>query len=260
MIKIALSFDDGRMDNYVMAKEILEPLQVPATFNITVGYIKKEDKIEKPSDHEPMTIEQLKELSSNTQFEIASHGYEHNNDINNLIRGAIELRKILGLSEIEKIGIVSPRSEFDTSKLSTIIDNFMNNNISYLRVGKRFEKNSFIRKVVRKINRKMNIPSLYSWVYNQSNIRKDDNFLIYTAGIIKDNKLKEVKKLIDDAIKNDKSYILTMHSILKANEKFYDDLFTWDYYDFYKLCKYLKKLENDKKIIICKTKDIINGK
>lgn len=34
MIKIALSFDDGRKDNYRLANEVLIPMQISATFNI----------------------------------------------------------------------------------------------------------------------------------------------------------------------------------------------------------------------------------
>ena len=38
-IRIVLSFDDGRRDNYRVAKELLEANEIPATFNITSGYL-----------------------------------------------------------------------------------------------------------------------------------------------------------------------------------------------------------------------------
>ena len=39
MLRVILSFDDGRKDNYRAAMEIMKPLDIPATFNITTGYI-----------------------------------------------------------------------------------------------------------------------------------------------------------------------------------------------------------------------------
>ena len=42
---ISFSFDDGRIDNYTKAYPILKKHNLPATFNITTGYI--EGKIRK---------------------------------------------------------------------------------------------------------------------------------------------------------------------------------------------------------------------
>lgn len=39
MIKITLSFDDGRRDNYINAVPVLMKFGLPATFNITTDYI-----------------------------------------------------------------------------------------------------------------------------------------------------------------------------------------------------------------------------
>ena len=248
MINILLSFDDGRKDNYMMAKQILEPLSIPATFNITAGYIQKKIKKEDmPSMHEPMDIEDLKDLANNELFEIAGHGYKHNNDIENLIEGVKVLRNILPEKYKSKMGIVSPSSRFDVNIIEGCIDKFKKNNIVYLRTGKRSNKLLVItlaKRVIRKINKYLHIPLIYSWIYNESFIKKEDNFIVYSIGIYKYNKLKEVKKIIQNAIKRDKSYIFTFHSILKPGEDFYEDLYTWDYNDFYELCIFLKALEN----------------
>lgn len=256
MTKIALSFDDGRKDNYIVAKEILEPLNIPASFNITTGYIQKTIKEEdKPSAHEPMSLEEVKDLAKNDLFEIAGHGYTHDNEQENLISGVKKLRDILNLKE-NQMGIASPHSEFDISRIEKFKKECQKNNISYLRISHRFEKNYLIRKIIRKINRKLNIPFLYYYVYKDTDIKQSDKFLLYSVPIIKDNKLSEIKYLIEKAIKNDKSYILMLHSVLKPDESYYSDLFTWDYNDFYELCKYLKKLEKDNKIKITKVIDI----
>lgn len=36
---VTFSFDDGRIDNYKVVKEILLPNNIPATINIATGYI-----------------------------------------------------------------------------------------------------------------------------------------------------------------------------------------------------------------------------
>ena len=37
--KIILSFDDARQDQYTAARELLDPLKIPAVFNITSGFV-----------------------------------------------------------------------------------------------------------------------------------------------------------------------------------------------------------------------------
>ena len=49
------------------------------------------------------------------------------------------------------------------------------------------------------------------------------------------------------------------HSILKKNEEFYDDTYSWDYYKFQELCDYLKKLENEKKLKLIKVNDFVRN-
>lgn len=256
MTRIALSFDDGRKDNYRVAKEIFEPLNIPASFNITTGYIEKNiNDVDKPSNHEPMTIDEVKELSKNNLFEIAGHGYKHDNQVENLIYGVDILRKMLSKDKMP-IGIASPRSEFDVDMIRECKKDFLNANIAYLRVSKRFKKCSIFRKIIRKINGYFNIPILYYFVYKDTNIEKKDDFILYSVPILKNNKLKEVKYLVKRAIKENKSYIFMLHSILKPNEEYYSDLFSWDYNEFYKLCEFLKKMENENKIKICKVIDM----
>lgn len=257
MIKIAFSFDDGRMDNYYVAKEILKPRNIKASFNITSGYVMNEinDK-DKPSEHIPMTFNQLNELYHDDLFEIAGHGYLHNNNHQNLIFGNNHLKKILN-DKSDIVGIASPHSEFDLNSLEKFKEICKKNDIKYLRTSYFFKSNSFYYRALRKINRKLNIPQLFYYVYKNSNVKQNDTFLFHSVGIIKDTKLKEIKYLVTKAIEEDKNFILMFHSILEHNEKFYDDLFSWDRNDFIELCDFLVGLQKNKKIEICKVKDFI---
>ncbi len=258
MIKIAFSFDDGIKNNYRVYKDILLKNNIPASFNITTGYILNDiSDDEKPTSQEAMSLDELKNIQKSGLIELAGHGYSHNNDENNLIKGVEKLRELLKTKEI--VGIASPHSQFNQNNVIEFEKKCKNNGIKYLRISHRFEKNAYLRRIVRRINRIIGNNTLFNWVYKFSDVKENDKFLLHSVPIIKDTKLKEVKSLIDYAIKNNKSYILMFHSILKENEPYYDDLFNWDYNDFFMLCIYLKELEDKNIIKICKVKDIIKN-
>lgn len=259
MIRIVLSFDDGRKDNYRAAMEIMKPLNVPATFNITTGYVLKSiDDKEKPGPHEPLSLDELKELAAYDLFEIAGHGYSHDNDIDNLVDGVLKLRKLLPNKKIN--GVASPHSEFDLYEIEKAKKIFKENEIDYLRISNDFSKMGKVKIWLRRMNRVLHIPQLYSWV-NKDSVEYKTNFLLHSFPVIRDNKLKEVKGLIDHLINNetdkDVICILMFHSILKPGEDYYKDLFSWNYDDYKMLCVYLSEQENKGYITIEKTCDVI---
>ena len=90
--------------------------------------------------------------------------------------------------------------------------------------------------------------------------KREKNFILYSVPVLKNNKLNEVKKFIDIVSKTKKeaTVIFMFHSILKEGSMYYEDLFSWDYKDFYDLCLFLNKMRNEKKINIIKTIDIFS--
>lgn len=240
MIKVVLSFDDGRKDNYRIAKEVLEPLGIPATFNITTGYIKRNIAEEdKPGPHEPMSLEELKELSSSGLFEIAGHGVTHNNDIQNLLNSVLELREMCDPNS-DICGIASPHSQFDLKQFEEAKNLFIKNGIKYLRISNDYTKMNKVKVWLRRLNRVIHNGYLYYWV-NQDSIMKNVDFLLYSIPVIRDNRLREVISLIKKIGNSNEDCIciLMFHSILRKGEVYYDDLFSWDYEEFQKLCEYL---------------------
>lgn len=255
-IKISLSFDDGRKDTYRMFYEILKKYNIPFTLNVTSGYISKTIKKEDwPSDNTPMSKSQLIKLSKEELVEISGHGKKHNNDIKNFEEGIIELREVLEIKE--KIGIASPQCRFNLNNISEYQEMFKKNKVLYLRVGDRFDNLAFIKKVLRRFNRVLKNSWIYYFVYKQSEVRKEDNFVLHSAIVTKYDTLKNIKYFIEKAIKNNKSYIFMYHSILKPNEDFYTDTYSWDYNTFVELCKYLKELEKNGNIEIVMVKDML---
>jgi len=71
-IEIAVTFDDGYLNNYKEAFPILKKLEIPATFFINVDFIEKGYK-----DKKFMDWIQVEEISSNKLFTIGSHSLSH---------------------------------------------------------------------------------------------------------------------------------------------------------------------------------------
>ncbi len=255
MVNIILSFDDGRHDNYEAYENIMKPLDIPATFNITSGYIL--DNIceeDKPGPHKPMSMEEVRQLNSSCLCEIAGHGFKHDNSIVSLIDGVTWLKQEFGY---KLVGIASPHSEYDLNKLEREMNIFRENNVAYLRISNDYSKLRFLKKAIRKINKKVHSGWLYYYV-NKDSIMQSPNFLLYSVPVLKNNKLHEIEKFINIlSRKNDNSTVIFMfHSILKNDENYYDDLFTWDYNDFNSLCLFLNIMRNNNKINIIRTIDL----
>lgn len=252
MINIAFSFDDGRKDNFINAKYLLEKYNLSATFNITTGYVLGTNEIhENPCSNVAMNIEELIKLSSNSKFEIAGHGYKHNNNLENLITGVKELRNILN---VNINGIASPSSQFSIDNKERFQKICQKNAIKYLRISKNFKNKVFIRKVIRKVNSIIKSKKLFYYTYKDSDYKND--FIIYSVPVLKNNTIEQMKYFIKKAIVENKSYVFMFHSILKSDDKFYGDLYTWDYDDFEKLSSYLSKLENENVIKVVRVNEL----
>ncbi len=241
MSKIVLSFDDGRRDNIRVANGILIKYNIPATFNITTGYINKNiPKSKMPCPHIAMSIEELNEISNNRLFEIAGHGVEHNNSIVNLVDSVITLRKMLPNAANPIVGVASPHSEFDLTLLETAKVKFTDAKIDYLRVSNDYNIMGKTKIWLRRINRILNIPQVYYYTNKNSIILNKGSFLLHSIPVIRDNTLQELEYFIKTSLK-DYACVFMFHSILKPGEDYYNDLFTWDYDRFEKFCVILNE-------------------
>lgn len=262
MNKVVLSFDDGRKDTVRAYSEILKPLGLSATFNVTIGYIDKSiNEVDYPSMHESMTIDELLMLAQDKQYEIAGHGYKHNNELHNLVDGVNKLNEYISNYQTA-IGIASPQSKVHYDEILKMSKELDSCGVRYFRTGDRKEKMSFLSRAIRKINRKLNIPFLYYSSDSSQFIKESDNYVFYSNCILKNTSLKELKYTVRKIAKSKKfrGCILNFHSILKSNEDFYDDLWTWDYNDFYEFCIFLSEMKKNNKIQVVTNKELINVK
>lgn len=78
-ISLAVTFDDGYMNNYQNAVPILEKKTIPTTFFITTGFIENKDMDEMRDGEriEKMTWDEIKDISSRKVFTVGSHTHTH---------------------------------------------------------------------------------------------------------------------------------------------------------------------------------------
>lgn len=256
MTKIALSFDDGRKDNYRLAQEMLIPMQIPATFNITTDYVMGRKGYLSPCPNLAMNREEVVDLAGNRLFEIAGHGKAHHNGFDNLINGVRELRE---WCHLDQIGIASPNSKLTDAEIRKKEERYRKEGITYIRIGDRAFGGKFARKCIRKLNTRIHSDDISSWVYKDTLLSEKDDFILNSVPVLRCDSLSGIKRLVGDAVRKDKSCVMMFHSVLKEGEEFYEDLWSWDFKRFRLLCSWLKEMESEKKLQVCKTLDLVSS-
>lgn len=248
--RIVLSFDDGRRDNYRVAKVLLEANKIPATFNITSGYLERKVPIEELCPNEALTLEELIELSQCPYFEIAGHGYAHLNTVEDWHLGMVKLEEWLSPGYFaEGYGIASPHSELTRTDLSLFQNNHQLKGLRYIRTGLANQR-AFGQRLISKIARATGNRELMYFPVSGSFKRIEKNtFLHYSLPVLYPHSFEQVQYCIEKLVQRGGDLILMFHSILKKGEPYYNDLHSWDYQKFEQLCKYLIE-KQDKGIIL----------
>ena len=85
-MKVVISFDDGRADNYQLFRDYLLPKEIPFTINIASAYVNGTiSKDNLPCENSAISVEELKVMATSPIVEIAGHGFEHLNEIKDYI-------------------------------------------------------------------------------------------------------------------------------------------------------------------------------
>lgn len=243
--KVVLSFDDGRMDNYQIAFEELLPRQLGATFSITSGYIEKSISNVGLCENNPMTVNNVIELSKYSLFEIAGHGYAHLNTLEDWEKGVSLLKEWLGERYFKNgYGIASPHSFVDYCWVNENREKCERQNIRYIRTGLVNQK-QVLQRFVSKCARMTRSQRLAFFPVRSSftSIEKGQ-YLYYSFPILHQHSPNQILYLIEKAVQNNADIIFMLHSILKPREEYYDDMFSWDYQSFIALCNYLVKMRD----------------
>lgn len=254
-IKIILSFDDGRKDNYRVAMEELLPRNLKATFNITTGYIAGDiSKDSAPCDNPPMSVENVIELAGYTGFEIAGHGHEHSNTLEDWKKGINILADWLGdkWGRNGGIGIASPHSQMTVDMINEREKELERLNIRYVRIGLSDQRN-ILQRVVSKTARETKSKELFYLSAVNSLQRLGEDMVVYSIPVGNVHTVEQIKYTIDKASSKQKDVVLMFHSIVKSGEDYYDSMFSWDYFRFVELCDHLVELRNQNIIDVTTT-------
>lgn len=240
---IVLAFDDGRVDNYRIWKEVLEPLNIPATFNITTAYNDgTQNGRYSPTTVPPMGSERVKEMSQSPFVEIGCHGREHICDPQDAMEGERILRGWINAEESTLLGYACPNSDLHIEDLNeTEWNRFL-----YLRTGIRIKDHPLFRTTIRKLNRLVHIPILYDIGFSGCIMHKCKDRIMFSVAVLNDTKVEEILSLVKLAVRQKGHLILLFHSIgeISGTEK------SWAFSDekFRELCRQLLCMQEENRI------------
>ncbi len=242
---IGLSFDDARADTFLHGYPILKKYKLPATFNITTGFIKGECRDFVPNWEKPMTIDMVKELYADPTIEIAGHGYMHQNDISDIQKGIDELCKILGTDNLCKDtnGFASPGSGLTPEVFQQARHSSNAHPIGYARMSLKNQSNKMLKAISRKISRIIPAPFFYRYAYQDTLMDTAPNRVLYSIPVLSSVTVNQLKAILSEAIKTKKACILMFHSIVeKGNAR---DNWEYDVDKFDALCHFLKDKQDE---------------
>lgn len=254
--RISLSFDDGRGDNWDVFQDILIPMSIPATINITTGYVDGSCPVELiPSSKRAVSVNHVRQLAKNNLVEIAMHGDCHLNTEEDIVKGREKLIEWIGLPEDYCFGFASPGSALKVSSFINGDSKLFEKQTSYLRTSLRIRNYRAIRILCRKIGRILHIPFLYRIAYADTMMDSCEDRVIYSIPIMRDTTYGQVKAMIDLTISRGCALTLMFHSILEDTEG--EDNWSWSRRDFQRMCDYLKKKEYDGSLEVVTTRNLL---
>lgn len=257
---VTLSFDDGRIDNYRMAKEILLPNNIPATINIATGYIDGRLKmLGKGYNPKPMTMENIRELYNTELIEIAGHGDLHKNEWNDIKVGRRKLLEWLHLPSDSKIGFTSPGSGMTPTFIKENQRILEKSGFLYVRTGPEIRTNRIMRLGARKAARVLHWRKLYKIAYKDTLQNKIMKETVLSIPILKDTSLEEIKELVRLAEKKKWICTLMFHSIVDEQKNKDADIWCYDYTKFERLVLWLKEEKEKNKLDVMTTADVLKN-
>lgn len=251
---ISLSFDDGRIDTYRVAKELLEKNNIPATINIATGYI--EGNTRAGTDIPAMTKENVVELYNSGLFEIAAHGDMHENDFEDILQGKEKLLSWLG--EDGTIGFASPGSMMTVDYINNNKGNLENIGFSYARTSHTHQKKRFVRikKLLRKAARVTRSSLMYRMAYCDLSVV--DGFAVTSIPVFKFDSFEQIRSIIRLTIRRGAFLTLMFHSVCRPDDVGAENIYSYDFNEFVKLLDYLVRMREYGKIRILTTQDAVN--
>ena len=243
---IAFTFDDGRSDNYLLAKRIMDKYHFRGTVYVTTGFIdgtwEGQDILQSPT--RPLTVEEINELHS-SGWEIGLHGDKHKTQKDDM-RTALEKLQLWGITNCDW-GISIPNSSTSESEINTLLESEYGKKIVYIRRGRKCDTAKFKNKVLYVLYSVLKSKLAYR-CFNADNVfsYRDCNSSNVPSIVVKSNDRADliidfIKTLPDNSV-----VVLMLHSILSSDHAMCrKDPWSWDEKNFETLCSGLKDLTDN---------------
>lgn len=257
---LAFTFDDGRSDNYLLAKQIMDKYQFRGTVYVTTGFIdgtwEGKDILNSPT--RPLTVHEITELQA-SGWEIGLHGDKHQTQVDDM-RIAIDKLQRWGIENC-KWGVSVPNSRTDEREIETIFASEYGKNIAYIRRGRKCNTADIKNKVLYVLYSFLKL----KWAYRCFN---SENIFVYGGGdksnvpsvVVKSNDVSDliidfITKMPEDAV-----VVLMMHSILPMEHSLCGrEPWSWDEKNFEMLCSGLKTMVTNNELIILPLIELMRG-
>lgn len=258
---LTFTFDDGRSDNYLSAKQIMDKYKFCGTVYITTGFIDGtwdgSDVLKSPT--EPLSVDQIKEMA-NSGWEIGLHGDKHKIDVDDM-RIALEKLRSWGITHSD-CGISVPNSRAAEAEIDAILNSDYGDSIVYIRRGRKCDTAKLKNKVLYVLSSVLKIKSAYR-SFNTENVfqYKDGKRLNIPSVVVKS--ADRANMIIDFIKKLPDAYVvvLMLHSILPSNHTMCGkDPWSWDEKNFEILCSRLKDLVDNDELQVKPLMEIMKGR
>ncbi len=245
---VVISVDDGRFDAYCLFKEILEPLALPATFNIVTGWVSDSDDLPRSS----VSCKELAEMAASPLVEIAGHGHTHRNDDEDIIQGHDVLCEWLQTDDA--LGFASPgsrmKADFVAENAAALaamgylyvrsVDVEAGNSARHTQAVARAKAAGCSDYVAEMLPR-------VSYGY--------EGMFVNSAVVFFSTAVEDVKQLTEFAMEEQACLVLMFYSVKKKGAVGYDDMYSYDYDQFKDLATYWSRLRAAGKLDVLTNKE-----
>lgn len=257
---VVLTFDDGRSDNYVVAKAIMDQYHLKGTVYITTGFIDGswtgKDALKSPT--RPLKKNEICELYQDG-WEIGVHGDTHKTEVSDM-RIAVNKLKLWGIKNV-LWGISLPNSIVDENEIANILESDLGSEISYIRKGRNCDTKKLINKLLYGIYSVFGVHWAYR-LFNKKNsvkLNEIDRYHIPSV-VIKSKDEPEMIVNYINCLPDESLVVLMLHSILSSHRSCRkQDPWSWEDKKFAILCEKIQELVNAEKLLSVPMINIISG-
>lgn len=257
---IAFTFDDGRSDNYLVAKRIMDKYQLFGTVYITTGFIdgtwKSKDVLQSPT--RPLTVEEINELHA-SGWEIGLHGDKHKSQVDDM-RTALDKLRSWGITNSDW-GISVPNSNTSDAEIKTLLESEYGEKIVYIRRGRKCDTSNLKNRVLYVLYSTLKLKWAYR-LFNAENVffLGDENRSNIQSIVVKSNDSADLIVDFIETLPDNSVAVLMLHSILSPDHVMCGkDPWSWDEKNFEILCSELKNMEINNGLKVKTLMEIVKG-